>query len=102
MLAYIRVVVVWAVSPIALPSSKDCAYNIPRKALRVKLPLPSLQISAARPATARRPGHQPPRCGRKDRFGTICSGPFPARANTLHAKLCALRSEEHTSELPSL
>src|ERR1035437_5827037 len=59
MLAYMRVVVVWAVSPIALPSSKDCAYNLPRKALRVKLALPSLQISVARHAIAKPPGRQP-------------------------------------------
>src|SRR5690348_13365461 len=39
MLAYIRVVVVWAVSAMALPSSKHCAYNLPRKAVRVKLAL---------------------------------------------------------------
>src|SRR5271165_4727640 len=48
MLAYMRVVVVWAVSPMALPSSKDCAYNLPRKALRVKHVLPSFQISPPR------------------------------------------------------
>jgi hypothetical protein len=48
MLAYIRVVVVWVVSPMALPFSKDCAYNLPRKAVRVKLVRSSLQISGSK------------------------------------------------------
>src|ERR1039457_999335 len=95
MLAYIRIVVVWAVSPIALPSSKDCAYNLPRKALRVKLALPSLQINATRHATAKRPGHQPPRCGHKGRLGTICFGSLPDQGKysarkVMRAKPCVL------------
>src|SRR5260370_29347639 len=91
MLAYIRVVVVWAVSPMALPSSKDCAYNLPRKALRVKLVLPSFQISGRETGD-----HQTPRMPaamvrwysthRRHLFR-----PFPTRANTLHAKLCTQR-----------
>src|SRR5271165_1308355 len=52
MLAYIRVVVVWAVSPMGLPFSKHCAYSLPRTSLRVKLARRSLR-------TDRRETHAP-------------------------------------------